>query len=242
VAISNAELYATARAQAHELHQIVSISSELGAISDIDQFMRKFIQRATDFLGFRRSFVGLLEDGKVSVRWSFLDGKHGDAGYVIPEGILTQAMKNGEVLSADDVSSLEGANQKLLAEFLPSSSRVRLETPGRAQRMSSHEHGRVPRDLHQVSKGRGHADPAFGIHWMIGEAVIDGQTGLLASTGDSIALAIALRRLLEDRPLARALGQEARRRVEKEYTVRLQALRYAALYQEMLQAPRAAPR
>jgi len=117
VAISNAELYATARAQAHELHQIVSISSELGAISDIDQFMRKFIQRATDFLGFRRSFVGLLEDGKVSVRWSFLDGKHGDTGYVIPEGILTQAMKNGEVLSADDVSSLEGANQKLLAEF-----------------------------------------------------------------------------------------------------------------------------
>jgi len=76
----------------------------------------------------------------------------------------------------------------------------------------------------------------------VGEAVIDGQTGLLASTGDSIALAIALRRLLEDRPLARALGQEARRRVEKEYTVRLQALRYAALYQEMLQAPRAAPR
>jgi len=117
VAISNAELYATARAQAHELHQIVSISSELGAISDIDQFMRKFIQRATDFLGFRRSFVGLLEEGKLSVRWSFIEGKHGDAGYEIPEGILTQAMMKGEVLSADDVTSLEGANQKLLAEF-----------------------------------------------------------------------------------------------------------------------------
>src|SRR5262249_25684512 len=92
VAISNAELYEIARSQAYELHQIVSISSELGGISDLDQFMRQFIQRATDFLGFRRSFVGLLEDGKVSVRWSYGEGKHGDAGYVIPEGILTQAM------------------------------------------------------------------------------------------------------------------------------------------------------
>jgi PAS domain S-box-containing protein len=117
VAISNAELYATARAQAHELHQIVSISSELGAISDLDHFMRKFIQRATDFLGFRRSFVGLLEDGKVEVRWSYVEGKHGTAGYVIPEGILTQAMMKGEMLSADDVTSLHGANQKILAEF-----------------------------------------------------------------------------------------------------------------------------
>jgi PAS domain S-box-containing protein len=117
VAISNAELYATARGQAYELHQIVSISAELGGISDLDQFMRKFIQRATDFLGFRRSFLGLLEDGKVAVRWSYLEGKHGDAGYLIPEGILTQAMMRGELLAADDVTSLDGANQRVLGEF-----------------------------------------------------------------------------------------------------------------------------
>lgn len=117
VAISNAELYATARAQAYELHQIVSISSELGAISDLDQFMRRFIQRATEFLAFRRSFVGLIEDGKVSVRWSYMDGQHGEAGYVIPDGILTQAIARGEILWADDATTLEGANQKILAEF-----------------------------------------------------------------------------------------------------------------------------
>ena len=117
VAISNAELYATARGQAHELHQIVSIASELGSISDLDQFMRRFIQRACDFLGFRRSFVGLLEDGKVEVRWSYVEGKHGPAGYVIPEGILTRAMQNREVLWADDATKLPGARQEILAEF-----------------------------------------------------------------------------------------------------------------------------
>src|SRR5260370_30263393 len=117
VAISNAELYGTARAQAHELHQIVSISSELGSISNLDQFMRKFIQRASDFLGFRRSFVGLLEDGRVEVRWSYVEGKHGPAGYIIPDGILTQAMQRKEVLWADDATKLSGANQQILSEF-----------------------------------------------------------------------------------------------------------------------------
>src|SRR5260370_309566 len=79
--------------------------------------MRKFIQRASDFLGFRRSFVGLIEEGKVEVRWSYDEGKHGPAGYVIPEGILTRAMRNKEVFWGDDATELLGANQQMLAEF-----------------------------------------------------------------------------------------------------------------------------
>jgi PAS domain S-box-containing protein len=117
VAISNAELYSTAREQAHELHQIVSIASELGSISDIDQFMRKFIQHASDFLGFQRSFVGLFEADQLQIRWSFTEGKYGPAGYVVPEGILTRAIRNKEALWADDANQLPGANKEILAEF-----------------------------------------------------------------------------------------------------------------------------
>ena len=69
----------------------------------------------------------------------------------------------------------------------------------------------------------------------VGEAIADGQTGLLAPVGDAPALGTALRRLLEDDRLRRQMAGEARARVEKEYTVRLQALRYAALYHELLQ-------
>src|SRR5262249_57209382 len=70
IAISNAELYAKARAQAHELHQIVSIASELGSIADLDQFMRKFMHRASDFLGFGQALLGLMEHEKIHLRWS----------------------------------------------------------------------------------------------------------------------------------------------------------------------------
>jgi glycosyltransferase involved in cell wall biosynthesis len=70
----------------------------------------------------------------------------------------------------------------------------------------------------------------------VGEAVIDGQTGLLATTGDDTAFAINLRTILEDQLLQWTLGRESLARIGREFTVSLQARRYAALYREILQA------
>ena len=44
----------------------------------------------------------------------------------------------------------------------------------------------------------------------VGEAVLDGETGLLVAEGDEAALADAIRRLLEDRALRERLGQRGR--------------------------------
>ena len=69
----------------------------------------------------------------------------------------------------------------------------------------------------------------------IGEAVSDGHTGLLARDGTAAGLAGVLRRILEDRPLRQAMAIESRLRIEREYTVQLQARRHASLYKEILQ-------
>ncbi|HZP16345.1 MAG TPA: GAF domain-containing protein, partial [Terriglobales bacterium] len=116
VAISNAELYSRARAQAQELHEIVNIASELGFVADLDQFMRKFVFRACAFLGFQRAIVALLED-ELRIRWTSSGNQHGPNGYLVPEGILTRAVRNKEVLCTEDATQLAGANQKILAAF-----------------------------------------------------------------------------------------------------------------------------
>jgi glycosyltransferase involved in cell wall biosynthesis len=72
----------------------------------------------------------------------------------------------------------------------------------------------------------------------IGEAVIDGRTGLLAQAAEGLALAPLLRRVLEDAALRAALAGEARAQVERAYTIGLQARRYADLYAEMAAAGR----
>ena len=66
VAIANAELYGMARAQAHELHEILEISFELGSAGKLDEFMQTSVVRAASFLGFKRCFIGLAGGLRIS--------------------------------------------------------------------------------------------------------------------------------------------------------------------------------
>jgi glycosyltransferase involved in cell wall biosynthesis len=77
----------------------------------------------------------------------------------------------------------------------------------------------------------------------VAEMVRPGETGLLARAGDVGELRGALRRLLADGALRRALGLRCRQVALAEYTQELQARRYLALYEQILAAepaPRAA--
>ena len=117
VAIANAELYGMARAQAQELHEILEISFELGSAGKLDQFMRTFVMRASTFLGFRRCFIGLLENDVFHIRWALEDGHARPADIPLYEGVATQALKRKEVFHTEDASRTPGANQEFIAAF-----------------------------------------------------------------------------------------------------------------------------
>lgn len=117
VAISNAELYSKARAQAHELHQIVNIASELGSISELNEFMQKFVQRASDFLGFGRAVVGLLENDQIQIRWGHPAQEHAAIGFVLPEGLLVGAMRRKEVFCTEDATQIDSVNRDIVERF-----------------------------------------------------------------------------------------------------------------------------
>lgn len=72
------------------------------------------------------------------------------------------------------------------------------------------------------------------------ELVEDGRTGLLAPAGNAEAIAQHLERLLSDPELASALGAEARRRAEREFSVVRQVDRLLAVWSSALTEARAA--
>jgi len=117
VAISNAELYTTARAQAHELHQLLEISTELGSIGDLDEFMQAAVLRAADFLGFGRCFVALLENDAFHIRWAAENGQPRPVDVIFPEGIGSRTLKNRDVFWTDDPRKLPGANLEIIEKF-----------------------------------------------------------------------------------------------------------------------------
>ncbi len=117
VAIANAELYNVARSQAHELHQLLEISTELGSIGQWDEFLQQFALRAADFLGFGRGFIGLLEDGAFHVRWAAEHNRSQPVDFALPPGPASRALLGKEVFWSDDPSKVPGANLKILADF-----------------------------------------------------------------------------------------------------------------------------
>ncbi|MBZ5719414.1 MAG: PAS domain S-box protein [Acidobacteriia bacterium] len=118
VAIANAELCATARSQAHELHQLLEISSDLGSIGHLDEFMQQFSLRAADFLGFGRSFIGLLkEDNAFHVRWGSDKGRTVLVDMIIPNGAASGVLMRKEAFWTDDAASVPGANLEMVGEF-----------------------------------------------------------------------------------------------------------------------------
>src|ERR1700751_1807313 len=117
VALANAALWSTARSQAHELHQLLEISSELSSIGNLDKFLEAFVVRAADFLGFGRCFIGLLEDGAFRVRLGAEKGAARKVDLTFPEGIATKALAAKEGFWTDDVAQLPGANLEAIAKF-----------------------------------------------------------------------------------------------------------------------------
>lgn len=67
----------------------------------------------------------------------------------------------------------------------------------------------------------------------IPELIEPGRTGILVEPGSAAALSNAIMRLLEDPPLARRLGEAARRRAAEEHSAAAMARRYLSLYQRI---------
>src|ERR1700692_2393183 len=117
VAIANAELYGMARAQAHEMHEILEISFELGSAGRIDEFMHTSVVRAASFLGFQRCFIGLLEEEAFHIRWGVEKGKARPVDIPLHDGVVTRALKKKNVFFSDDASATPGANLDFIRAF-----------------------------------------------------------------------------------------------------------------------------
>jgi PAS domain S-box-containing protein len=117
VAIANAELCGMARAQAHELHEILEISFELGSAGKLDEFMQASVVRASSFLGFQRGFIGLLEETAFRVRWGVENGVARPVDIPLYDGVATRALRQKNAFVTEDATTMPGANLDFVAAF-----------------------------------------------------------------------------------------------------------------------------
>jgi two-component system NtrC family sensor kinase len=117
VAVAHAELHATAHAQAHELHQLLEISAELSSSSDLEHFLQAFVVRVSDFLGYGRCFIALLEDDQFHIRYGVERGVPKRVETRFPEGVATRALRAKEVFWTDEATRTPGVDLDVVAKY-----------------------------------------------------------------------------------------------------------------------------
>ena len=117
VALAHAELYSTAHAQSHELHQLLAISSELSSSGDLEHFLQVFVVHAAEFLGFGRCFIALREDNQFRIRYGMENGQARRADILFPEGIATRALRAKDVFWTDDAKRAPGVNVEFVDKY-----------------------------------------------------------------------------------------------------------------------------
>lgn len=94
--------------------------------------------------------------------------------------------------------------------------------------LCSHSEGLSLTLLEECAAGKATVATSVGGN---GEIIEDGENGLLVPLGDDTALADAITRLLSDPERARTLGQAARHKFLREFTLQRMVARYVALYE-----------
>ncbi|HMD16470.1 MAG TPA: PAS domain S-box protein [Terriglobales bacterium] len=117
VAVANAELCGMARAKAHELHEILEISFELGSAGKLDEFMQTSAARAASFLGFKRCFIGLFEESAFRIRWGVENGKARPVDIPLYDGVASHTLKQKNVFVTENASVSADGDLDFVAAF-----------------------------------------------------------------------------------------------------------------------------
>ena len=115
LAISNAELYARANEKGRELQKLLEITSELGSVGRLAEFLEKFVVRAADFLGFERSFIALKEDQRCEIRWMAEQGVARPLSQLLPEQLEMRVLGATDPFWSNDVRQWAGMDLASIA-------------------------------------------------------------------------------------------------------------------------------
>jgi len=117
LALANVERHSAITRQATELQQLLEISAELTASSELDQFMKRFVLRAAEFLGFGRSFIALVEEGGCLVRWAAENGEGRPRNLALKSRLTERVLAGREPFWTEDITLCPDADPALAAEF-----------------------------------------------------------------------------------------------------------------------------
>ncbi|HWR16399.1 MAG TPA: PAS domain S-box protein [Terriglobales bacterium] len=98
--------------RAEELQQLLDITSELGTLGDLDEFLQKFVVRAAQFLGFRRAFIAIADQGRFDIRWVAENNAAKALHAQLPDPGAKRLVSSSEPVFGDNFNQLISADSQ----------------------------------------------------------------------------------------------------------------------------------
>jgi PAS domain S-box-containing protein len=92
--------------RATELKQLLQITSELGTLGDLDEFLQKFVIRAAEFLNFKRAAIAISDRGDCTLRWISTNAAARPLQYTLPNALSLRLLAGTDPLAINDLSTL----------------------------------------------------------------------------------------------------------------------------------------
>ena len=110
--LENVELNSLSASQRQHLNQLLEISTDLGATSHLDSFLNKFVVRVSEFMGFERVFIAVIEGGECRVRWGSVNGVASPLDIEISTASTRRVLETGQTYVTDDIGEIPAADAK----------------------------------------------------------------------------------------------------------------------------------
>jgi PAS domain S-box-containing protein len=117
LAFSQVELHRAADARSAELQELLDSCAEVGAASSLDKFLERFVVRAASFLGYRASFIALVEEGVCLMRWASRDGLSRPLNVPIDSSAVRRVVETKGAFWSDEIRKEPGIDPNLLLGF-----------------------------------------------------------------------------------------------------------------------------
>ena len=112
--LSNAELQHAAISQSGELQELLDTCADLGSAASLESYLQRFVVRAASFLGFRASFIALVEDGTCKMRWASRDGLSRPLDVSLDSAVIRQVLATKEPFWSDEAEKERGTDNNVL--------------------------------------------------------------------------------------------------------------------------------
>ena len=117
IALSNAEMRTASYSPSGGLQELLDICAEVGSERSLEKFLERFVVRAANFLGYRASFIALVEEGICRMRWASRDGLTRRLQVELDSVIVRRILATQEPFWSEEVRKDFNIDSELLLRF-----------------------------------------------------------------------------------------------------------------------------